>query len=87
MKVHIGPLQALARDLVGDCKRPNFYFVSDGPTVVTVTKNAKLARAHWEELARRRPLKECTLENRLCGVIASVQRESDAPGARLVVIA
>lgn len=76
----------MARDMVGDGRKPNRYFVTDGGRVVLVTTDRVAAYRHWVVLARRRPLAESALEDRLFGVIASVSPDSDAPGARLEVL-
>lgn len=81
----IEALEALARDMVGDGKSPNVYFVTDGGTVTTITRDKDVARRAWEALAARRPLQESMLEDRLTGVLADVGPRSDEPGAPLFV--
>jgi hypothetical protein len=76
-------LNTLARDFVGDGKHRNMYFVTDNGDVVTITDDRDVAVAHWRQLAARRPLVESALEDRLTGVIASVEPEIDTPGALL----
>lgn len=72
MVQRIEALQALARDMVGDGKTPDLFFVTDRGAVVTVTTDFELASSHWEALSRQRPMMECVLEGRRYGVIASV---------------
>jgi hypothetical protein len=65
-------LNDLASEFVGDCKGVNVFFVSDGRDVVTVSYDFDIAYQHWQQLAGRHPLTECTLEDRRSGVLASV---------------
>lgn len=65
-------LSALASEFIGDGNACNVFFVTDAADVVTVTYDYHTARDHYRALARRRPLQECALEDRLYGVIASV---------------
>jgi hypothetical protein len=81
----IEQLQTLARDMVGDDGKPDLFFVTDQGIVVTISRDFDTAHKHWEELARRSPRVECALENRRTGVLASVEPDSDEPGARLEV--
>jgi hypothetical protein len=78
-------LENMARDMVGDGKFPNVYFVTLKGDVVTVTTDKDVAFEHWRKLADP-VLHQCALEDRLFGCLASVQPESDEPGAKLVVI-
>ncbi len=66
-------LDALARDYIGDGKRPNHYFVTDHGHVVTISDDLDVAYEHWRKLAYRSPHVECALEDRLVGVLASVE--------------
>lgn len=77
-------LEQLARELIGDGKTPDLFFVTDGGNVVTITADYRVARIHWERLRARYPLQECALENRTYGVIASVEPEEDGD-SQLVV--
>lgn len=81
----IDALEQLARTTIGDGKRPNLYFVTDRGNVVTVTTEHAIAYQHWRQLAARTPLVESAMEDRLTGVLASVEPVSDVPGARLEV--
>ena len=81
----IPTLNDLASVMVGDGLKPDVYFVTDGGNVVTVTTDARLAYHHWTNLAQRRPLQECALEDRLIGVIACVEPEEDEPNSPLGV--
>lgn len=75
-------LEDLARRLVGDGKAPNLFFVSRQGTILSVTRDFDAAYAQWAALPRNQ---ESTLEDRRTGVLASVEPESDRPGARLIV--
>lgn len=82
--VAIPALESFARDTIGDGRRPNVYIVTDRGTVVTVTRNGRVALAHWRELASRRPLVESALESRAIGVLACVEPvEDDKPSLRI----
>jgi hypothetical protein len=78
-------LNDMARQMVGDSQKPNLFFVTDVGNVVGVHTEFGAAYLHFKDLARREPRKECALEDRSFGVIASVEPESDEPGARLVL--
>ena len=80
-------LNDLARELVGDGKRPNLYFVTDQGDTVLIASDLEIAREAWGKLAARYPLQECALEDRLYGVIASVEPVDDTEGAPLEVYA
>lgn len=75
------PLDKLARDLVGDGRAPNLFFVSlEGRGVITVTENGHAAHQEWFMLAcgvehSRRLLPQ--LEDRLHGTVASVKQDED----------
>lgn len=77
-------LEKLARELVGDGKSPNLFFVSCEGNIILISKDFDVAYAEWREHARARD-HESALEDRKTGVIASVEPESDEPGARLLV--
>lgn len=79
----IEALEQSARNIVGDGKAPNVYFVTDQGVVTTITRDREIALSAWRTLASRWPLVECAVEDRLNGVIADVSPESDVPGARL----
>jgi len=72
--------------MVGDGRRPNIFFVTDEGNVVMVTLDFDAAYAHWRKLAGRAPRIESALEDRRWGTVASVEPESDDPGARLIII-
>lgn len=75
-------LEELASDLIGDEKDPNLFFVTVEGAVVMITVDFKAAYEYWKFLSRANV--ETSLEDRKNGVIASVEPESDRPGARLV---
>ena len=78
---HSKELEGLARNLVGDNEKPNLYFVSDKGGVLLVTTDFIMAHGTWKQLPRDQ---ESALEDRLVGVLASTEPESDSPKARLV---
>lgn len=73
------PLDILARDLVGDGRAPNLFFVSlEGRGVITVTEDGHAAHQEWLRLTcgvghSRRLLPQ--LEDRLHGTVSEVMRE------------
>jgi hypothetical protein len=73
----IPELEKLARDMIGDGKSPNLYFVTLKGAVVSVDTDVNRALAAWRALAYAEPLRECALEDRLYGVLASVTPRSD----------
>lgn len=75
--MRIEALETLARDMVGDGGSPNVFFVTDGPNVVMVTTDEEKARAAWRELADRFPMRECALEDRQTGVLASLEPQEE----------
>mgnify|MGYP001568094441 CR=1 FL=1 len=66
-------LNKMATQYVGDGKHPNLYFVSNRADVVTVSTDFEIAYRAWEKLAYRSPRLECQLEDRLNGILASVE--------------
>lgn len=86
MPNRIKALEILARDMVGDGKKPDLYFVTDRGVVVAIETDLDAAAQRWRDLAARSPRVESALEDRLTGVLASVAPESEAPGARLIRI-
>lgn len=85
MTTKISALQQLATAKVGDGKNPNLYFVTDKGVVTTISQDFDVAYKHWKHLSTRIPLAESALEDRLTGVLASVEPISDERGAALVV--
>ena len=78
-------LQKLAATIVGDDKKPDWFFVTVQGIVVTVTRNFNLAYNEWREYAK--PIdQECTLENRTFGCIASVEPDNDEKTPKLKLI-
>lgn len=73
-------LEQLARDMVGDGKRPNLFFVStlaDG--IVLISRSFETAYEFWRGLPRDT---ETALEDRQYGVICDTSPEEDG-GNRL----
>lgn len=70
-------LNDLASVFVGDGKDLNAYFVTDKGDVMMVTYDGDAAHAYWRQLAARLPLRESALEDRLTGVLASVEPRDD----------
>lgn len=81
----IAILEALASSTIGDGKSPDLFFVTDQGVCVTVTRSFETAYEQWKALSRRYPRTECALENRTVGVLASMEPESEEPGARLEI--
>ena len=79
-------LEALASRMIGDGQTPDLFFVTDEGAVVLIETSGLRAYGRFKDLASRSPRKECALENRTFGVLASVEPESDDPGARLRLI-
>lgn len=75
-------LNDLAARLVGDGKRPNFYFVGKVGKVELITTNGDLAYSHWKSLSK--PGVETMMEDRLNGSISS-QLKDDETG-KIVLI-
>lgn len=77
-------LEALAREMVGDGRHPNLFFVSSEGNIILISRDFDAAYRKWLEHARQDD-HETALEDRLNGVIASVEPESDKPGAELEI--
>lgn len=70
------PFEAMAREMVGDGKQPNLFFVAVAGNIVSISLDFRTAYAEWR--ARSLGLKiETSLEDRRFGVIASVEPEED----------
>lgn len=65
----IKQLDALATEMVGDGKKPNVFFVTQGGKVTTITRHFEVAHREWLKFAMQRV--ESMLEDRQTGVIAS----------------
>lgn len=65
-------LNELARNTVGDGKRPNLFFVSAGSNVKLVTDDFNVAYKYWDSISHRPYNNETTLEDRYWGTICSV---------------
>ncbi len=78
-------LEKLAREMVGDGKNPNLFFVSSEGNIILISRDFDVAYMKWRQHAER-PDHESALEDRHTGVIASVEPESDDPDAKLIVI-
>ena len=70
----------MARNMIGDCRIPALYFVTDRGTVVTVTYNPVIAYAHFKLLKDRQPLMECAVEDSENGVLYSLEPTEDSNG-------
>lgn len=79
----IEALEAVARKLVGDGKSPNVFFVSLDGNIIMIALDFHLAYQKWKEISSQRTT-ETSLEDRQTGVLASIEPESDEPGAKLV---
>lgn len=69
-------LDDLAARLVGDGKRPNFYFVGKVGKVELITTNGDLAYSHWKSLSK--PGVETMMEDRLNGSISSQLKDDES---------
>jgi hypothetical protein len=76
-------LEELAREMVGDGKSPDLFFVSVGGNIVMIAQDFHQAYYAWQSFSESMEI-ETALENRQYGVIASVEPEDDEPGSRLV---
>ena len=85
MPKKIEALETLARTMIGDGQTPDLFFVTDEGAVVLIETSALRAYGRWRDLAQRSPRKECALENRTFGVIASVEPRDDTEDAPLIV--
>lgn len=69
----IEEMEAIAREMIGDGKKPNVYFVSQfsegekGPGLVLISRNFDVAYEFWLSLPRNI---ETIFEDRLTGVLA-----------------
>ena len=77
--MRIEPMEAIAREMVGDGQIPNVFFVSefsnvDGPGLVMVTRDFNAAYTFWQSLPRTC---ETSLEDRLVGVLCSTEPIED----------
>lgn len=77
-------LNQMARDMVGDGERPDVFFVSINGNVTTVTSSFRTAYEEWLRVSRTKKV-ETSLEDRVFGVIASVEPE-DEGSSRLIRI-
>jgi hypothetical protein len=76
----IPQFEDLARDMVGDGKDPDVFFVSRKGTIELVTSVPQMAYDYWRSL----PISvETALENRQWGTICSNEPDSDDPNSRL----
>ena len=75
--IKIEELEELARAMVGDGQAPNVFFVTDQGVVTLVSTSYHAAYAAWGTLRDRVPMQECALEDRLTGILASVEPEDD----------
>jgi hypothetical protein len=75
----IEAMEALARDMVGDCKTPNVYFVSvfekENPRgLILISRSFEAAYHVWANLPNT---VESTLEDRLTGVVCSCEFDEE----------
>lgn len=68
MKQKVEQFEQMARDMVGDGKSPNLYFVSEEGVITTVTRDFEAAYLCWSGLGRK--IETC-LEDRKNGVLAT----------------
>jgi hypothetical protein len=67
MASKITKIEAMARNMVGDGKEPNIYFVSVGGTIVCVTTSREIADAAASSLGWNN--KEVLIEDRKHGTV------------------
>ena len=79
----IEPLEAVARKMVGDDGSPNVFFVSLDGNIIMIALDFHAAYMKWKEISNQRTT-ETALEDRQTGVLASIEPESDEPGAKLI---
>lgn len=71
-------LNQMARNMVGDNKGPNMFFVTNAKgDSITATTDFAVAYGHWKMLAQSSPRRECCLEDRKYGVLASISPDED----------
>src|SRR5208283_447941 len=73
-KQKIAVFENMAREMVGDGKSPNLYFVGVKSVIVTVTRDFKTAYNQWQEMGTSQ---ETSLEDRKTGTICTVQPKED----------
>lgn len=79
-------LEEIARNIIGDGKSPDVFFVSVNGKVKHVSLDFKTAYSLWKDETSA-AVCETALENRQYGVIACLEPEYDnKPNSRLVVI-
>jgi hypothetical protein len=77
----VAPLDALARELVGDGQSSNLFFVTKHGIVQTVSSEFGVAYEAYYTLRRQLPRIECALEDRQNGTLASFGPDDDnTPG-------
>jgi hypothetical protein len=79
----IPALEDMARDMVGDGKSPNLFFVTDRGAVVSVNRDFDVAYSQWQDLERAGA--ECALEDRKTGTIASRTPDEERDNAMYTV--
>lgn len=77
-------LEEMAREMVGDGKEPDLFFVGLEGNVVSISLNFATAYDEWIRLSRGNR-RETVLEDRWFGTIASVEPEDEA-GKKLIRI-
>ena len=82
----IPAFEEMAQEYIGDGKRPNLYFVFARNSIVLISQEFSIAYQAWKDFSKP-PYEDMTaLEDRLVGVLAAVEPDSDEPGAQLVKI-
>lgn len=71
-------LNAIALRFVGDGNFLNYYFVTDRRHVVMITDDYDAALLRWQAIARKTPMQESAMADRLTGVIACVEPDGDS---------
>ncbi len=78
-------LESLASETIGDGKTPNIFFVTVEGRVVVVTQDLMIAKQAWGLFAESMDI-ETSIEDRLVGVLASIEPDSDEKDADLIRI-
>jgi hypothetical protein len=71
----INQLEKLAREMVGDGKSPDLFFVSREGVIITITRDFPRAHQEWQNLLWQNCV--CQIENRRYGVICQKDKDEE----------